>query len=109
MPHRMVLMSHPRQSLFRASLTLTGVAALVAAVLIAPPASAAPDEPAPFPAAPKVAPAALNPARSAVPTDQIIVKYKDGAAPAPADRAKTFGAAAAKLGIQIKDVRSTAS
>lgn len=101
-------MSHPRQSFFRASLTLTGVAALVAAVLIAPPASAAPDEPAPFPAAPKVAPAALNPARSAVPTDQIIVKYKDGAAPAPADRAKTFGAAAAKLGIQIKDVRSTA-
>ena len=101
-------MPHQRHSFFRGSLTLTGVAALVAAVLIAPPALAAPDEPAPFPAAPKAAPAALTPARGAVPTDQFIVKYKDGAATAPADRARSFGPAAAKLGIQVKDVRSTA-
>ena len=94
-------MPHQRHSFFRGSLTLTGVAALVAAVLIAPPALAAPDEPAPFPAAPKAAPAALTPARSAVPTDQFIVKYKNGAAAAPADRARVFGPAAAKLGTQV--------
>jgi serine protease len=97
-------MPHPRQTSFYSSLTLAGVAALVATVLIAPPASATQETPAPFPA-PKPSPAAQGPARTAVPTDQFIVKFKNPAA--PAERVKAFGPAAAKLGTQVKDVRAT--
>ena len=97
-------MPHPRQTSFYSSLTLAGVAALVATVLIAPPASATQETPAPFPA-PKPSPAAQDPGRTAVPTDQFIVKFKNPAA--PAERVKAFGPAAAKLGTQVKDVRAT--
>ena len=74
-------MPHPRQTSFYSSLTLTGVAALVATLLIAPPASANQEKPAPFPQ-PKPSPAAQGPARTAAPTDQFIVKFKNPAAPA---------------------------
>ena len=97
-------MPHPRQTSFYSSLTLTGVAALVATVLIAPPASATQETPAPFPP-PKPSPAAQGPARTPVPTDQFIVKFKNAAA--PAERVKAFGPAAARLGTQVKDIRAT--
>lgn len=97
-------MPHPRQTSFYSSLTLAGVAALVATVLIAPPASATQETPAPFPP-PKPSPAAQGPARTAVPTDQFIVKFKNPAA--PAERVKAFGPAAARLGTQVKDIRAT--
>ncbi|KRE47545.1 hypothetical protein ASG92_09890 [Arthrobacter sp. Soil736] len=84
-------------------LTSAGVAALVAGALIAPPASAA-DDPAVPPAAPRRA-SSTAPA----PTDQFIVKFKDPAAGVPAERARAYGRAAAKLGAAVKDVRATSS
>ncbi|WP_457973950.1 S8 family serine peptidase [Arthrobacter sp. D1-17] len=99
-------MPHPRNTLFHSSLALTGITVLVAAtVLIAPPASATQDVPAPFPT-PKPSPAAKGPARTAVPTDQFIVKFKNPTA--SPGRAKTFTSAAAKIGTQVKDLRATA-
>jgi serine protease len=96
-------MPHQRQTSFYSSLTLSGVAVLVATVLIAPPASATQNAPAPFPA-PKPSPAAQGPARTAIPTDQFIVKFKNPAV--PAERVKAFGPAAARLGTQVMDVRA---
>jgi serine protease len=100
----MVFMPHPRRASFHSSLTLAGVAALVAAVLIPSPVSAAEDPPAPFPTAPDAS-IARTTSRAPVPTDQFIVKFKTPAA--AADRAKTFGPAAAKLGTHVKGVWAT--
>jgi serine protease len=82
-------------------LTSAGVAALVAGALIAPPASAA-DDPAVPPAVPR---RASSPAP--VTTDQFIVKFKDAAAKVPAERARAYGKAAARLGAPVKDLRAT--
>lgn len=99
-------MPHPRRASFHSSLTLAGVAALVAAVLIPSPASAADDPAAPLPAEPPAASIARTTSAPAT-TDQFIVTFKDQAAAVPAERAKAFGRAAAKVGMQVKDLRAT--
>ncbi|MBT2552787.1 S8 family serine peptidase [Arthrobacter sp. ISL-5] len=96
-------MSQTRRTYLSSLLTSAGVAALVAGALIAPPASAA-DDPAVPPAAPRRA-SSTAPA----PTDQFIVKFKDPAARAPAERARAYARAAAKLGAAVKDIRATSS
>ncbi|MBT2519621.1 S8 family serine peptidase [Arthrobacter sp. ISL-28] len=100
-------MPHTRRASFHSSLTLAGVAALVAAVLIPSPVSAADDPPAPLPAVPPAASIARTTPGAPAPTDQFIVKFKNPAAAVPAERAKAFGRAAAKVGMQVKDVRAT--
>lgn len=100
-------MPHPRRASFHSSLTLAGVAALVAAVLIPSPASAADDPAAPLPAVPPAASIARTTPEAPAPTDQFIVTFKDKAATVPAERAKAFGRAAAKVGMQVKDLRAT--
>jgi serine protease len=102
----MVSMFHRRRSYFFSLLTSVGVAALAAGALIAPPASAD-DAPAPLPPVPPAASIARPSSGAAAPTNQFIVKFKDGAATVPAERAKTYGRAAVKLGSTVKDLRAT--
>ncbi|CAH0223045.1 Extracellular basic protease [Arthrobacter sp. Bi83] len=99
-------MSHARRSYFSSLLASAGVAVLAAGALIGPPASAD-DAPAPLPAVPPAASIARPSSGAAAATNQFIVKFKDGAATVPAERAKTYGRAAVKLGSTVKDLRAT--
>ncbi|MEZ2387938.1 hypothetical protein AB6813_00075 [bacterium RCC_150] len=88
-------------------------AALIGGSLFATPAFATDELPLPAASGLQVPPAAQTPpvgaqsGKGKLPTDQFIVKFKATTAPDANAHSKTFGPAAAKLGVAAADLRST--